>query len=216
MSVISYVYLLVEEDGRAFKIGHSVDPAGRCKVLPNRIDYSRSLQFSFGGKQARAAERLLHFLFRKHRQVRPRCDGSTEWFGIECHDAAKRFLWVNRDLLDWIDWSVVDPGQPAGRKRPQMTEAQARRVAEQTEARVMAKAAEQMKAEKARELVEARKRRIAEADAALAAEYAKRGLPPPRKGRKHPGRKPEPVKHVSLSHLHPMSVQRDPRRWLRD
>lgn len=217
MGQVSFVYLLVEEGGLAFKIGHSVDPTGRCKKLPNQIDYSRSLQFSFGGRQARAAERLLHFLFRKHRQTRPRCDGSTEWFDIACHEAAKRFLWVNRELVDWIDWSVVNPDKAWNRKAKRITEATARKRAAHAEARELANANTQMRAQKAKEQAEARKRRIADADAALAAQYASRTLPAPtRKPKRAPGRKPEPVKRIDLSHLHPLAVQRDPRRWLRD
>lgn len=209
----SYIYLMVESDGRAFKIGTSLNPIARSYQLHNVIDYDRSLQFKFQGRQAAKAERMLHFLFRTNRQTREKADGSTEWFDIDCLALTKQFLWTMRDLVGWVEWSALNPVGKAPGATPAavaLTDAAARKALHEAQLEV-----------ERQKVMERTVRRKLEA-ARLAAERIKaltdRGLSAGQvkgtkseKGRK---RRPEPVRTIRLGHLHPLSVQRDPKRWI--
>lgn len=206
----SYVYLMVEHDGRAFKIGTSIDPKMRSYQLHNVIDYDRSLQFKFDGRQAAKAERMLHFMFRGYHQKREKADGYTEWFDIDCLSLAKRFLWTMRDLVGWTEWSVIAPTGGIA-KSPD----QAKTITEAAARKALADAHREIEAAQALERVVRRKIETARLEATRIRALTDRGLSAgqikrPRKAK----RAPEPVKTISLGHLHPMSAQRDPGRWL--
>lgn len=177
---VSHLYLLVEVGSEAFKIGKADDPTRRAAVLPNRINFGRSLAFAFPAQHVIRAEKTLHFLFRKHRLAnRPRADGSTEWFRIEAFDDVKRFLWVNRALLGWTDWSIVEapPERPG---RPRSADFTLRAM---TEAERAARVAEEQLAKEQRKEREARlKEATAAADALIAEAFTTRGLQRPKKG----------------------------------
>lgn len=115
----SYLYLLVEHDAPAFKIGISKNPLIRSYQLANTIDLSRSVQFLFDGPQAAAAEKVLHFLFRAHRLDRLKSDGYTEWFDISCHEQVLAFL---RSMRAEIGWQTETPvGEALNTRTPSTT-----------------------------------------------------------------------------------------------
>lgn len=80
---MSLLYLLVSQDGSAFKIGVSRNPVIRAAQLPIAINYERSLELEFCSGSAVKTERALHYLFREHRRPMPKGDGYTEWFRIQ-------------------------------------------------------------------------------------------------------------------------------------
>lgn len=192
----SYVYLFVEADGRAFKIGTSIDPKTRSFQLHNEIDYDLSLQFRFDGRQAAKAERTLHFLFRSSRQTRPRADGSTEWFDIDCLAMVKDFLWSMRDLVGWTEWSHVIPqtaAAPATATAVSTARFQSRKALDAAQ-RAVREAREQEQAMRrkraAAELEAARVRLLT--DCGMSVDQAKKPV-----GRKAKA-KPAPVRSITL------------------
>lgn len=80
---MSILYILVNKEQSAFKIGISRHPHYRAKTLPVEIDTERSLEIEVHDGNAHKAERVLHYLFRHWRYDMPRGDGYTEWFRID-------------------------------------------------------------------------------------------------------------------------------------
>lgn len=96
---MSYLYLLVNREGSAFKIGVSVDPARRGAVLPQALDLNSSRQVPMEGGRAYKIEGLLHYWFRDHMVAMPQGDGYTEWFDIAAWPAVLDFLAEQRERL---------------------------------------------------------------------------------------------------------------------
>lgn len=209
-TVSSYVYLMVEADGRAFKIGTSIDPKMRSFQLHNVIDYDRSLQFRFDGRQAAKAERMLHFLFRASRQTREKADGHTEWFDIQCFALVKQFLWTMRDLVGWADWSPIIPqtnASPASGQAVAATQAASRKALEAARKALESAQREEREVRRkiaAAQLEEARIKALT--DRGLSAAAVKKPV-----GRKASRPKSGPVRSVPLSE-HIRTMQREG-RW---
>lgn len=89
------LYLLVKESGDVFKIGVSVDPQKRSRVLPQRLDFGKSLQICFSNAKAVDVERSLHKFFCEHHKPFAHGDGKTEWFDIVALPLVVKFLEVN-------------------------------------------------------------------------------------------------------------------------
>lgn len=85
------VYLLVNSEHSAFKIGVSNDPHRRMRLLPVTADVTASLEIRLTDGSARRAEHLLHHLFRHQRFEMHPGDGYTEWFEIAagCHGRSR-------------------------------------------------------------------------------------------------------------------------------
>jgi hypothetical protein len=96
---MSFVYLLLNREGDAFKIGVSLNPAQRGAQLPHDLDWSKSLQVPMAGGNAYKVEKLLHYLFRDHSREMPTGDGYTEWFSIGAWGGVLAFLAEQRDRL---------------------------------------------------------------------------------------------------------------------
>jgi hypothetical protein len=80
---MNILYILVNKEQSAFKIGISRHPHYRAKTLPVEIDTERSLEIEIHDGNAHKAERMLQYLFRHRRYDMPRGDGYTEWFQID-------------------------------------------------------------------------------------------------------------------------------------
>lgn len=106
---MSFVYLLPNQNGDAFKIGVSLKPAQRGAQLPQDLNWSKSLQVPMmADGNAYKVEKLLHYLFRDYSREMPTGDGYTEWFSIEVWGGVLAFLAEQRDLLGVGDAQPVD------------------------------------------------------------------------------------------------------------
>lgn len=114
---MSYLYLLVDAEGDAFKIGVSINPEQRMVGLPEDFDRSRSMQFKCDVQEVYKTEKALHFLFRKHKAEKSFGSGYTEWFAISCFDDVKTFIHNNQMLLGWVHCEPI----PAPRKADKVT-----------------------------------------------------------------------------------------------
>jgi hypothetical protein len=92
MGLSKNLYLLVNEDESAVKVGVSVNPRSRGASLPVPINFGRSLEVEFLDGSALSVERMLHYLFRDRKHPMPHGDGCTEWFRIEALPEIVRFL----------------------------------------------------------------------------------------------------------------------------
>lgn len=95
----TYLYVLLNSAGDAFKIGVSVDTTRRIAALPQSIDVQRSYQYEITTGDAFKAERTLHYLFREHAAKQPFGAGYTEWFDIAALPAVLAFAEQHRDSL---------------------------------------------------------------------------------------------------------------------
>ncbi|HKT26566.1 GIY-YIG nuclease family protein [Dyella sp.] len=93
------LYLLVNEEHSAFKIGVSHRPHQRISRLPNNIDVSSSYEVRFRDGSAYEAERVLHHMFRQKNFDMPRGEGYTEWFDIASLEDVLRFIENQKHLL---------------------------------------------------------------------------------------------------------------------
>ena len=59
---MSYLYLLQNQSGDAFKIGVSLDPARRGAQLPQELNWGQSLQVPMRGGDAYKVESALHYM----------------------------------------------------------------------------------------------------------------------------------------------------------
>lgn len=103
----AFVYLLRHAEEPRFKIGHSIDPEGRIYELCEPVTAERSMKIRFPQSEARAAERVLHFMFRAHRLEGVQPEGGvnagwTEWFCESAFDEVLAFLIANRDRMAWL------------------------------------------------------------------------------------------------------------------
>jgi len=106
--IISYLYFLVDTQHSAFKIGISLDPLKRSRLIPEKIDIGRSLQFSCNKSQAHRFEKTIHFLFDSYRIEKTQGDGFTEWFSMDAFEKIKDFVLTNQDKLKWISYGPLD------------------------------------------------------------------------------------------------------------
>jgi hypothetical protein len=93
------LYILVNKEQSAFKIGISRHPYYRAKTLPVDIDTERSLEIEIRDGNALKAERALQYLFRHWRYDMPRGDGFTEWFRIDALVEIMSFARAHADKL---------------------------------------------------------------------------------------------------------------------
>ena len=98
-----YLYLLINNEATAFKIGISIDPVRRSARLPQEINLGQSLQIAIQDGSARKVEGVLHYLFRSYSKEMPRGEGYTEWFSMEAWDAVLSYLSDNRSFLGTSD-----------------------------------------------------------------------------------------------------------------
>ncbi len=104
---MSFVYLLRNKTGDAFKIGVSFDPVQRGAQLPQKLDLEKSLQVSMAGGNAYKVESMLHYLFREYSQSMPFGNGYTEWFVIDAWLDVLAFLDDQKELLGVGDVQAV-------------------------------------------------------------------------------------------------------------
>ncbi|WP_301233865.1 GIY-YIG nuclease family protein [Pandoraea cepalis] len=96
---MSILYILVNKEQSAFKIGISRHPHYRAKTLPVEIDTERSFEIEIHDGNALKAERALQYLFRHWRYDMPRGDGFTEWFRIDALAEVMSFARAHADKL---------------------------------------------------------------------------------------------------------------------
>jgi hypothetical protein len=128
-----FVYLLVDADAPAFKIGITGDPSTRIAALNQNINRSQSLQIRLESRHdMRGLERTLHFLFRGARYERDQSDGGgfSEWFQIRVFASVVHFVRENRELIGWRRIEPITPPSPRGRKPRRTPEAFAIAAAE--------------------------------------------------------------------------------------
>ena len=107
-----YVYLLVDRKEHRFKIGMSIDPVQRARLLGQDFNLSMSVQAGFTRKQAYELERRLHSTYRDlniDRRVMGRIDGCTEWFQFDCFPACRAVL---RDAAALVPLCRIIPAKP--------------------------------------------------------------------------------------------------------
>ncbi|WOB25912.1 GIY-YIG nuclease family protein [Xanthomonas dyei] len=112
-----YLYLLLNREATAFKIGVAFQPLTRGAQLPQSIDSEKSLQIPMSGGSAIKVEKILHYLFQSHSFEMPRGDGYTEWFAVDALGDVLKFLDEQRDRLgigvpEPIPPKVYEPRQP--------------------------------------------------------------------------------------------------------
>ncbi|WP_372178154.1 GIY-YIG nuclease family protein [Xanthomonas axonopodis pv. phyllanthi] len=140
-----YVYLLLNKEATAFKIGVAFQPLTRGAQLPQSIDSENSFQIPMTGGSAIKVEKVLHYLFQNHSFDMPRGDGYTEWFAIDALGDVLKFLEDQRDRLgigvpEPIPPKVHAPRQPKPQdldlleRRRMRKEAQEQRYLTQREA----------------------------------------------------------------------------------
>ena len=116
MGLSKNLYLLVNLEESAVKVGVSVNPRNRSAALPVPINFGRSLEVELlDGSAARSVERMLHYLFRDRKRPMPYGDGHTEWFQIEALPEMVRFL---EDQTERLGVAKVRPLSP----RPPQTQ----------------------------------------------------------------------------------------------
>ncbi|WP_196491520.1 GIY-YIG nuclease family protein [Burkholderia diffusa] len=115
---MSVLYLLVNEEATAFKIGVSQRPHSRIASLPVSIDTSLSLEVEMLDGNAYGAERTLHYLFRNRRYPMPHGDGYTEWFEITALPEVVGFLAEQRDKLGTGQVRPLRPPAPPPKVSP--------------------------------------------------------------------------------------------------
>jgi hypothetical protein len=93
------LYLLAELGGEAFKIGIAYDTYRRATALPVKIAFSCSYEVPVPEGDARAVEKLLHYLFRDCRVPKGAGDGRTEWFSLNALPQVLAFLAQHRSSL---------------------------------------------------------------------------------------------------------------------
>jgi|SRR5690242_17045370 hypothetical protein len=93
------LYLLVNSERPAFKIGVSISPHKRIASLPDDIAVSESYEVRFADDSAYRAELVMHHLFRHRRFDMPRGDGYTEWFDIAALPEVIQFITENGQRL---------------------------------------------------------------------------------------------------------------------
>lgn len=94
-----YLYLLLNSEATAFKIGVAFQPLARGAQLPQSIDSEKSLQIPMTGGSAIKVEKVLHYLFQSYAFEMPRGDGYTEWFAMNALGDLLKFLDEQRDRL---------------------------------------------------------------------------------------------------------------------
>lgn len=144
--IMSYLYLLRNKLGDAFKIGVSLEPARRGGQLPQELDWDRSLQVPMCGGHAYKVESALHYLFAAHSREMPIGDGYTEWFDIAVWSDVLAFLVEQRERLRIGEAEPVT--FPLTRTRPVLAEIEARRQAKADEQTAKRHAWEQRQAER--------------------------------------------------------------------
>lgn len=105
MATPNKLYLLMHASGQSFKIGIAVTPYKRASVLPDDIDFSRSLESAVPNGSAKSVESILHYLCRDLSLTAARVaagekgEGYTEWFHIDGLDRVKNILETHKALL---------------------------------------------------------------------------------------------------------------------
>ena len=101
------IYILVHESLPFFKVGKTVNLDGRLASL-DPIDAKRSFCFRLGSEKAAfRVERIFHRSFHACRvkdseaiSAGIQCNGSSEWFSMDCFDRVLRFARDNADIFD--------------------------------------------------------------------------------------------------------------------
>lgn len=92
----SYVYMLVAQDHKKFKIGKADDIHKRIQTLQNtwnQFDLNKSLQIKCKKNDVYKIEKTLHFIFENWNiDIQEKQDGYTEWFDINCFEEAKNMI----------------------------------------------------------------------------------------------------------------------------
>ncbi|MCC4600183.1 GIY-YIG nuclease family protein [Xanthomonas melonis] len=112
-----YLYLLLNKEATAFKIGVAFQPLTRGAQLPQSIDSEKSLQIPMAGGSAIKVEKVLHYLFQSQSFEMPRGDGYTEWFVMDALGDVLKFIDEQKDRLgigvpEPIPPKVYAPRQP--------------------------------------------------------------------------------------------------------
>jgi hypothetical protein len=94
------IYLLHEKNQPRFKIGIAKDILCRGLDLPEAIDFESSFYVICSGLSAGKIEGMLHSIFSQYNVKKPRADGYTEWFSMECFEQVKQFLISNQQHLN--------------------------------------------------------------------------------------------------------------------
>lgn len=104
----SFIYILVLENGKIFKIGKSNDIIKRYGILKSKwgnFNLTKSYQIKCKENSIFKIEKTLHYIF-KDFNILPDCryDGYIEWFDIQCYDDVIDFLNylknINKDILN--------------------------------------------------------------------------------------------------------------------
>lgn len=161
------LYLLVNSERPAFKIGVSISPHKRIANLPDDIAVSESYEVRFADDSAYQAESVMHHLFRHRRFDMPRGDGYTEWFDIAALPEVIQFITENSQRLGVEEVSALRERpalvRPLSEERIAMKEA--KRLRAEARARNLAEQYERARETNAEHLV-ALKAWLAEVDAA--------------------------------------------------
>lgn len=160
------LYLLVNTEHSAFKIGVSVSPHQRIARLPDDIEVSESYEVRFADDTAYRAELVMHHLFRHRRFEMPRGEGYTEWFDITALPEVIQFITEQGQLLGVEEISPLRPRpvlvRPLNEER--IAKQEAKRLRDEERARVLAERYERAREINAEHLV-ALKAWLAEIDA---------------------------------------------------
>lgn len=113
---MTLLYLLVNKDRTAFKIGVSRNPYRRLSSFAVEVDLGASREAEMHGGDAYKIEGMLHYLFRHRPHEMPRGDGYTEWFEMEVLREVTAFLAVHRDKLGIGDVRALTIPEPPAKQ----------------------------------------------------------------------------------------------------
>lgn len=160
------LYLLVNTEHSAFKIGVSVSPHQRIASLPDDIAVLDSYEVRFTDDTAYRAELVMHHLFRHRKFDMPRGNGYTEWFNIAALPEVMQFITEQGRLLGVEEIAPLRPRpvlvRPLNEER--IAKQEAKRLRDEERARVLAERFERARAINAEHLF-ALKSWLAEIDA---------------------------------------------------
>jgi len=92
-----YVYILIEKNGKTFKIGKALNFYKRNRNLNYNFNYEKSYLFEYDICDYASVEIILKHNFKGcSRKKRIKKNGSTEFFRIDCLDEVLSFLEVIR------------------------------------------------------------------------------------------------------------------------
>lgn len=99
---ILYLYMLYDKDSDGVKVGISNNPKNRAEVLPQNIDYDKSICVIGKAKHIKKAEKGVHNTFYQvNINHNNSFDGHTEWFEGTSSERIREYIEHFFLLTDW-------------------------------------------------------------------------------------------------------------------